>query len=309
MFSSLATKMALKKAGIPSALPSLDNSQAPRRSKTAPASSKASQDIDDDDSSWLSWMTIKALPLTVQPWFTPAPPPVPIAALPEIGHLAPRDRDRKLALGDGRNVMVVFLRCVGCAFAQKTFLQLRDIAQRAGRDLHCVAVSHSSPVATNKWLSLLGGPGPVEIVIDEERVLYAAWGLGLASVWHMFNPTTQAEGWRQKDGWLGQTVVSSITRPGLGGKNKSLYEAGEEEKLKLANRGTNGRGRGGRKEEKLVVEQPVDEEGGPSSAMGNKWQTAGAWTINGRGIVIWGGQAKSADDTLSLYDGCRSLGL
>ncbi|KAL1895966.1 hypothetical protein Cpir12675_003006 [Ceratocystis pirilliformis] len=302
MFSSLATKIALKKSGLPAALPNLDPNPKPRRSKTALASSRENDDGGDGPAaSWPAWMSIKALPLAVQPWFTPAPPPVPIAALPEIGHLAPQDRDHKLLLGDGRNVLVVFLRCVGCAFAQQTFLQLRDISQRAGRDLNCIAISHSSSAATAKWLSILGGARSVQVIIDEERLVYAAWGLGLASVWHMFNPTTQAEGWRQKDGWLGQKVASSITRPGLGGKGKSLFEAEEEEKVNTRNRDASGRTEN--------TGLPADDEGGPSSAMGNKWQTAGAWAVNGRGVVIWGGQAKSADDTLNLYDGCRSLGL
>jgi hypothetical protein len=52
----------------------------------------------------------------------------------------------------------------------------------------------------------------------------------------------------------------------------------------------------------------IDVEG-PTTVMGNKWQTAGAWAVNGKGVVIWGGKAARADDLLDLEAGCRALGL
>lgn len=123
MFSSLGTKLAMKKLGIPSDL----TKSSPFRGEAAPndnkgASNKSFMNLDEEDkaanaSAWPKWMSVKNLPLTVQPWFSPVPPPVPVAAeCPKVGEPAPVDTDQKLMLGgDGKKVIVVFLRCVGCA--------------------------------------------------------------------------------------------------------------------------------------------------------------------------------------------------
>ena len=103
MFSNLATKLALKKVGISS-----DTFTSKRPSKRTPAA-------DDDDWSWPEWMSVKGLPISVQPWLTPPPPPIPVGKLPQVGELAPLDRDRRIVCGRGGPVLVVFLRCVGCA--------------------------------------------------------------------------------------------------------------------------------------------------------------------------------------------------
>lgn len=113
----------MKKMGIPSDL----TKASPFGGDAAPKDKKgvngqSYMDLDDEDkaantSAWPKWMSVKNLPLTVQPWFSPVPPPVPVAAAcPQVGEPAPVDTDRKLMLGgDGKKVIVVFLRCVGCA--------------------------------------------------------------------------------------------------------------------------------------------------------------------------------------------------
>jgi hypothetical protein len=55
-------------------------------------------------------------------------------------------------------------------------------------ELRCVAVSHSSQADTDRWVIEVGGEWEVEVIVDEARKLYAAWGLGLASTWHVLNP-------------------------------------------------------------------------------------------------------------------------
>lgn len=130
MFSGLATKLALKKVGL-----SADsfNFSSPAAADPAPSESKAKggksknngadadpngdfkNDDEQDASPWPAWMTVKSLPLSVQPWLAPPPPPIPLAELPKVGDQAPMDRDRRIAIGGGRCVMIVFLRCVGCA--------------------------------------------------------------------------------------------------------------------------------------------------------------------------------------------------
>ncbi len=123
MFSNLATKVALKKVGLPSDtfdFSSWKTSESkPSKKITKPqqptAGDAAAATNGSANKAWPEWMTVKSLPLTVQPWLTPRPPPIPIAEPPRVGDLAPIDRDRRLVFGGGKKVMVVFLRCVGCA--------------------------------------------------------------------------------------------------------------------------------------------------------------------------------------------------
>ena len=128
MFSGLATKIALKKVGLPSnaldfswvtgagSEPKEERRPPPKGAKDLPPGAVPGLDEPEDKASaWPAWMTVKALPLTVQPWLSPPPPPIPVAESPKVGDLAPLDRDRKLTVGGGKRVLVVFLRCVGCA--------------------------------------------------------------------------------------------------------------------------------------------------------------------------------------------------
>jgi hypothetical protein len=316
MLSSLTTKIAMKKMGLSSDSFNFNPFAGPAEpiEPKKPTPAKSSKDgsvpgLDDMNeeektSNWPAWMTVKALPLTVQPWLAPPPPPIPVAECPKVGDLAPLDRDRKLVFGGGKNVLVVFLRCVGCAcvfpnpraspfrscchatnfsllaVAQKTFLNLRTVANKHANELTCVAVSHSSEQATKKWLDMLGGAWNVQIVIDEDRSIYAAWGLGLGSVWYVLNPTTQVQSWKET-GWLGEKVAGAIKRTATGGRAATYTTGGSG---------------------------VIDVEG-PATVMGNKWQTAGAWAVNGRGTVIWGGKALRADDVLDLEGGLAALGL
>ncbi|KAK4168765.1 hypothetical protein QBC43DRAFT_366596 [Cladorrhinum sp. PSN259] len=298
MFSNLATKVALKKAGIPTdafsniKFPSWggggggvdDSSTNTRTRKTTKSTNKNNNsENNNNNNNNAKWptinITLKSLPLTVQPWLTPKPPPIPVAQPPKVGDPAPLDRGRKLVLGGppgGRKTLVIFLRCVGCAFAQKQFLTLRALATRHASTLACVAVSHSSAAATAKWLDLLGGPRNVKIVIDEERAVYAAWGLGLGNVWYVFNVTSTVAGFKEK-GWLGQRVASSLQ---VGGKRTI----------------------GG-------TEEAGDDDDGPATEMGNKWQESGGWAVDGRGKVVWGGKAARSDEVLNLEEGVRALGI
>ncbi|KAF3765171.1 hypothetical protein M406DRAFT_260138 [Cryphonectria parasitica EP155] len=285
MFSSLGTKIAMKKLGIPKdalnfTSPAAADTTPPRR---ASKRGTRSNTIDGDEAaaggeaggeeqkSWPKWMTAKSLPMTVQPWLSPAPPPVPVAAEPpRVGDVAPADQDGKLVVGRGRKVVVVFLRCVGCAFAQNTFLSLRELSNKlSNSNITCIAISHASPAATKKWLDLIGGPWKVQVLIDEDRAIYAAWGLGVSTVWYYFNPATQAAAWREK-GWLGAKVAASV------GRRAAANLTGED---------------GG--------------DGVPG--MGNKWQQGGAFAVDERGVVVWGGKARSADDLMDLEAGFKAL--
>lgn len=198
-----------------------------------------------------------------------------------------------------------------------------------------MAVSHSSAAATRKWLDMLGGEWSVEVVVDEDRAIYAAWGLGLCSVWHVFNPSSQAQAWKET-GWLGDKVASAVgkeeeraasmaaRRPAPASRSNSApVKEAEPEKTsrwKLGRTKTGGSDKlaraptAGSTASSVPSSVGMDpssgfgEDGGPGSAgLGNKWQTAGAFAVDGRGTVIWGGKAAKVDDVLDLDAGVRIL--
>lgn len=163
--------------------------------------------------------------------------------------------------------------------AQKNFLALRDLSNKG--QVTCIAVSHASPAATSKWIDLMGGAWNVQVIIDEDRAIYAAWGLGLSTVWSYFNPTTQTAAWKEK-GWLGSQIATSINR-----------------KMGMTNNGGMDLGAGGE----------VSAGEGPGTIMGNKWQQGGAFAVDERGAVVWGGKAVRADEIVNLEAGVQALGL
>lgn len=120
----------------------------------------------------------------------------------------------------------------------------------------------------------MGGAWDVEVVIDEERALYAAWGLGLGNLMYLFHPAAQVQGWKEK-GWLGEQVAEAVQRTGAMSNQKSAFDH--------------------------------DEEDDNSNVMGNKWQEAGAFAVDGKGTVIWGGKALRSDDMMNLEEGARIL--
>jgi hypothetical protein len=145
----------------------------------------------------------------------------------------------------------------------------------------------------------------VAVVVDEDRALYAAWGLGLGSVWYVLHPASQVQGWKEK-GWLGASVAGAITRTGTAGVGRSALDAEREGRRKAVGVGGGGGGEGNGAG---VVGRDGGEDEGPSTVLGNKWQQAGAWAVDGRGTVVWGGRAARADDVLDLEAGARALGL
>lgn len=79
--------------------------------------------------------------------------------------------------------LVAFIRHVGCPFAERDVRALRCWAV-ANSKVSVYLVSHGSEVATMQWLRSIGGAGDLEVVIDESRELYGAWGLGYSNVLH-----------------------------------------------------------------------------------------------------------------------------
>lgn len=315
MLANLSTKIALRKVGVKSDTFDFSSLTEPSRRETNRLRKKGPPqgwDDDDDNAGWSSWVpsiNMKSLPLAVTPWLSPKPAPVATGRVPSVGDAAPADRDAKLKLGRGRRALVVFMRCVGCAcmfllthspfsssnrriktnqrdlaprkiVAQKTFMALRSIANRHPDTMRCIAVSHSSAHATQKWIDLMGGAWNVEVVVDEDRSLYAAWGLGVASLMYLFHPAAQVQGWKET-GWLGDEVAAAVNRTqGLAARQRSAFDDDDD-----------------------------DDGEDNSGVMGSKWQEAGAFAVDGKGTVIWGGKATRSDDMMNLEEGARILQL
>jgi hypothetical protein len=109
------------------------------------------------------------------------PLPVPTAAPPEPGEPA-----RELpppGLDPERPAIVAFLRHTGCPFAEATARMLREAAA-AEPEIAFVAVSHAPTAATARWCDAVGGLEQVRVLIDDDRVHYATWGLGRTTLGH-----------------------------------------------------------------------------------------------------------------------------
>ncbi|CAN8096530.1 unnamed protein product [Discula destructiva] len=116
------------------------------------------------------------------------PPPKEIAPLPKVGEDARQHADSKLQLPKDKPTIIVFLRHCGCPFAEKAFRALTAFSTKHAGAIHCIAVSHSSQPATDAWVAQVGGAWDTDVLVDEERDVYAAWGLGLSSYWHAVGP-------------------------------------------------------------------------------------------------------------------------
>lgn len=66
---------------------------------------------------------------------------------------------------------------------------LRKIAEE-NEDIHCIAVSHSDQDSTNRWVESVGGTKDVQVIVDHARTIYAAYGLGVSSWWHVLSPAS-----------------------------------------------------------------------------------------------------------------------
>lgn len=89
------------------------------------------------------------------------------------------------------------------------------------------------------------------------------------------------QGWKEK-GWLGEKVAESLQRKGPAQASNMASSKGPGEH---------------------------DDEDAASTVLGNKWQESGAFAVDGRGTVVWGGKAMRADDVMDLEEGAKLLAL
>jgi hypothetical protein len=102
MFAKLTTKIALRKAGIPSSALSLPDYQGSKDPNASPFANVSNP---------FANLTV---PNSLKSWATPPPPPVEIAPVPILGTRAPGTNKLRLPVEDGRPSIVVFLRHCGC---------------------------------------------------------------------------------------------------------------------------------------------------------------------------------------------------
>lgn len=137
-----------------------------------------------------------------------APSRLPTSPVPSIGATAPSISKLQLPTSDKKPTILTFLRHCGCPFAEKKFLTFRAAAF-AHPSINFIAVSHSDQSATHKWLEAIGGAENVRILVDNERELFAHWGLGVSSFWHVLNPASL---WNVYKLGKEQGIVSSFPR-------------------------------------------------------------------------------------------------
>ena len=137
------------------------------------------------------------------------PSQLPSSPIPSIGANVPSTSQLHLPEPDGNPTLLTFLRHCGCPFAEKTFLSFRATAS-LHPSIHFIAISHSDQSATDKWLEAIGGAGNVRVIVDKDRELFAQWGLGMCSFWHVLSP---AGLWNVYKLGRDQGIVSKFSGP------------------------------------------------------------------------------------------------
>jgi len=107
------------------------------------------------------------------------PPPLPLGVRLARGDIAPPLPVEHPA----GPCIVAFLRHVGCPMAEATLLEME---RRALRHTYVswIAVSHGTAEASAAWHRQVVPTPRVQLMIDTERLRYAAWGLGTTRVGH-----------------------------------------------------------------------------------------------------------------------------
>lgn len=96
----------------------------------------------------------------------------------------------------------------------------------------------------------MGGSGSVEMIVDPDRHVYGAYGLGLSSFWHTLNPWSMA----------------------------SVLKLGRSEH---------------------IWNRPTES--------GSRWQTAGLFAANEKGVLEYAHVAQAADDLGDLNEALAQI--
>jgi len=112
--------------------------------------------------------------------FLRRPPEQAVGVMPGVGDSAPD-------VPDSDNYLLIFLRHVGCPFAEQAVREARSWKRQHPQVQVCI-VSHGDAASTAEWLTSIGGSEGLETIIDESRGLHGTWGLGFCSGWHFMGP-------------------------------------------------------------------------------------------------------------------------
>lgn len=114
------------------------------------------------------------------------PPEQRVAAEPSVGDILPA----ATAFSSDRPWRcIVFLRHVGCPFAEKTVKALRDLSRDEPR-VQVFFVGHGDATTTAAWLREIGGAGSARWIDDPSRENYGACGLGYSTASHFLGLTS-----------------------------------------------------------------------------------------------------------------------
>ncbi len=130
-------------------------------------------------------------------------PAIEASQPPEVGEPAPTSEAGGRPL---QHAVLVFLRHAGCPFAEATARRLSHVAE-AHPDVRWIAVSHATDEATSSWCRAVDLRG-VELVVERERSLHAAWGLGRSSLAHFM-------------GWRSLRAVGTLAGQGIRNRHPS----------------------------------------------------------------------------------------
>jgi hypothetical protein len=122
--------------------------------------------------------------------FLSKPPEQAVCASLKVGDAAPILQSRSInpsLFGSETFTLVVFLRHVGCPFAEHMVKEVRSWSNHQP-NIPVVMISHGDELATNKWLDSIGGKGGINLIIDPSREIYGSWGLGYSNLLHFLGP-------------------------------------------------------------------------------------------------------------------------
>jgi hypothetical protein len=106
--------------------------------------------------------------------FLSRPKPQNVCSALNIGDCAPELSNIEFS---SNSILVVFLRHVGCPFAENMIKQVRNWSA-VNSDTEIVVVSHGDEKSTHQWLASIGGLGSSKLIIDVKREIYGNWGIG-----------------------------------------------------------------------------------------------------------------------------------
>lgn len=82
--------------------------------------------------------------------------------------------------------LVLFLRHTGCPFAEAALKKLSDYARNS--TTHCIAIFHGKPDIAECWSAPFKLSPKLELIFDEERIIYGEWGVGYSKLNHLLHP-------------------------------------------------------------------------------------------------------------------------